>query len=83
MTVIRLSHMGASDRLPGRSLHSTLLRGVCGKSYPVSWRWLVVTLALAVLSGCVSVHYQGPGEHITALLGETLTFGRILSFHEV
>jgi len=82
MTVIRHGHMGASGLLPGRPLHRMLLRGVCGESCPVSRSLLVVTLALAILPGCVSVRYQGPGEYVTARRGETLTFGRIRFFHD-
>jgi hypothetical protein len=48
----------------------------------VSWRSLALTLALAVLSGCVSVRYQGPGQHITPRRGETLNFGRVRFFHD-
>jgi hypothetical protein len=48
----------------------------------VSWHSIAVTLALAVLSGCVSVRYQGPGEQITPRRGETLSFGRVRFFHD-
>jgi hypothetical protein len=41
-----------------------------------------VTLALAVLSGCVSVRYQRPGRHITPRAGETLVFDRVRFFHD-
>jgi len=48
----------------------------------MSWRTSGVTLALALLSGCVSVHYQRPGRQITPRLGETLVFGRVRFFHD-
>jgi hypothetical protein len=48
----------------------------------VSWRSIPVTLALAVLSGCVSVRYQRPGRDITPRAGETLVFGRVRFFHD-
>jgi hypothetical protein len=53
-----------------------------GKSSGVSWRTFAMTLALAVLSGCVSVRYQRPGRHITPRSGETLIFGRLRFFHD-
>ncbi|HYL22189.1 MAG TPA: hypothetical protein VEU74_10540 [Gemmatimonadales bacterium] len=48
----------------------------------VSLRSIAVTLALAVLPGCVSIRYQGPGRHITPRAGETLVFGRLRFFHD-
>lgn len=48
----------------------------------VSWRLIAVALALAVLSGCVSVRYQRPGRHIAPRAGETLVFGRVRFFHD-
>lgn len=47
----------------------------------VKERWLLVA-AVAVLSGCVSIHYQRPGRHITPRRGETLIFGRVRFFHD-
>ena len=48
----------------------------------VSWRSIAVMLALAVLSGCVSVRYQRPGRQIAPRAGETLVFGRVRFFHD-
>lgn len=42
----------------------------------------VATLALALLSSCVSIHYQRPGRSITPRTGETLVFGRLRFFHD-
>ena len=41
-----------------------------------------MTLALAVLSGCVSVRYLRPGRDIAPRAGETLVFGRLRFFHD-
>ncbi len=41
-----------------------------------------LTLSLVVLSGCVSVRHQGPGEQVTPRRGETLIFGRVRFFHD-
>ncbi|HJS41960.1 MAG TPA: hypothetical protein VJ755_00685 [Gemmatimonadales bacterium] len=41
-----------------------------------------IAVALVVLSGCVSIHYQRPGRHITPRRGETLIFGRVRFFHD-
>jgi hypothetical protein len=46
------------------------------------WRSIAVTLALAVLTGCVSVRYQGHGQTITPRAEETLVFGRVRFFHD-
>ena len=48
----------------------------------VSWRSIAVALALAVLSGCVSVRYLRPGRDIAPRSGETLVFGRLRFFHD-
>jgi hypothetical protein len=45
-------------------------------------RAIAVALALAALSGCVSVRYQRPGRHIAPRAGETLVFGRVRFFHD-
>jgi hypothetical protein len=44
--------------------------------------WAAAILALAVLSGCVSIRYQRPGQHISPRRGETLIFGRVRFFHD-
>lgn len=51
-------------------------------SFVLSWNLIGVVFALAVLSGCVSVHYQRPGSHILPRAGETLVFGRVRFFHD-
>lgn len=43
---------------------------------------LLMMLALAALSGCVSFRYQGPGQQITPRREETLVFGRVRFFHD-
>ena len=48
----------------------------------LSWRMTGVMAALAVFSGCVSVHYQRPGSQIVPRAGETLVFGRVRFFHD-
>lgn len=52
------------------------------RSSVVAWRSIAVALAVAVLSGCVSIHYQRPGREITPRRGETLIFGRVRFFHD-
>ena len=55
---------------------------LCGKPSVVSWHSVAVTLALAVVAGCVSVRYQRPGQTITPRTEETLVFGRVRFFHD-
>ena len=55
---------------------------LCRESPVLSWRSIVVTLAVAVLAGCVSIHYQRPGRHIAPRAGQTLLFGRVRFFHD-
>jgi len=57
-------------------------RGVRERFLLVAWRAIAVTLALGVLSGCASVHYQRPVSRIEPRAGETLLFGRIRFFHD-
>ena len=38
---------------------------------------LAAVLALAAVSGCVAVTYQGAGQQITPRAGQTLVFGRL------
>ena len=47
-----------------------------------SWNVIGVMFALAVLPGCVSVHYQRPGSQILPRAGEALVFGRVRLFHD-
>ncbi|HTO73313.1 MAG TPA: hypothetical protein VMJ30_05815 [Gemmatimonadales bacterium] len=47
-----------------------------------AWRSTIVTLALAALSGCVSVHYQRPAGEIAPRTGESLVFGRVRFFYD-
>jgi len=47
-----------------------------------AWRAIAMTLVLVALSGCVSVSYQTPGQHIVPRDGETLVFGRLRFFHD-
>lgn len=63
-------------------MRATLARYLLGKSPVVSWRSIALALALAALSGCVSIRYQRPGRQITPRAGETLVFGRIRFFHD-
>lgn len=55
--------------------------GAAGSS-GFSWNLIGVMFALAILPGCVSVHYQRPGSQISPRTGETLVFGRVRFFHD-
>ena len=71
----------AANRNDPGPVEPTVVSARSHRSSVVSW-CSIVTLALAVLSGCVSVRYQGHGQTITPRAEETLVFGRVRFFHD-
>ena len=69
-------------RLHRRSIRSAGCSCLGGKSSGIPGRLITAKLALALLSACVSLHYQRPGRQITPRAGETLVFGRVRFFHD-